>query len=136
MSCCRRLVLIGGSALVVGALLPWINWACPRAGAAVFQAGYESAGTFSGSIGLLLVGMALTKRGRPGSRYSLTGVTLAACAISIAAEALWGASTNISEVMADGDAGVVASVGVGIYFSLAGALLAEGGSFWRVSDRP
>lgn len=132
MNRCRWCVLVGGVALIVGALLPWENWACPDVGNAVRVFGYDREGLVSGVIGLLLAAMAVGRRGTPGARYSLIGVALAACASLIALDALYGTLTAITDAMADADAGIVASVGSGMYLTAVGAVVAQGGALGRV----
>lgn len=134
MNCCRGFVLVGGLALALGALLPWVSWTCASSGECVRIAGIESGGYVSGGIGLLLVGLALTKQGRPGRRYSLTGIGLGTVAVTLMLDILFTTWRTMASQMAKPGEPIAATLGVGIILSVLGALLAEGGALLRVAQ--
>lgn len=132
MHSCRKLVLCGSLALIAGAFLPWSEWGCPSLHSSVHILGLDGEGSASAIIGLLLLGMCLTKRAKPSSHYSLIGTLLASCAGAIAAENIFEVAGKISATLAESSTDIVASVGIGLFVTLAGALLALGGALLPV----
>lgn len=132
MHSCRKLVVCGSVGIVVGAFLPWAEWGRPSIGSSVHILGLAGDGVASGIIGLLLLGMALTKRAKPCSHYSIIGTFLASCAGAIALDAILSTSTTIHEVLAESSYDIAASVGIGLFVTLGGAVLALGGTLLPV----
>lgn len=129
---CRTLVLVGSLGLITGACLPWSHWGCPTIGSSVHLFGLDGESAASGAIGLLLLVMALAKKPSACSHYSLLGTLLASCATGIALDSLVRISADISAVMADSPTDVVATVGIGLFITLAGAIVSLGGALLPV----
>lgn len=126
----QQVVLIGALGLIIGALLPWIT-ASGAFGIIMTKAGYEGDGIISGSIGILLLLGALLTKAKPGRRYSPAMSIFALIGGGIALLAI----INISSVIAnlEVDSSVFASVGAGLYVTIAGALLGLVGGLIHVS---
>lgn len=116
----QQITLIGGLVLLIAAFLPWIsatalfgNIPGIDEGIAI---GWEGDGIMTGGIGLILLIVALLSKGRPGKRYSIAGAIfgLLACGIVL--------SDFLRIVEIGPNAGIFASIGVGLYLTLAGAL--------------
>ena len=125
------LSLLGGGALVFGALLPWFtHWD------SIVQylwsfAGYEGDGILTGGIGLLLLIGALVSKRKPGKLYSIPTAVLAAIAGSILLHDLFNPPDFLTY-----PPGSIVSAGPGIYLSITGAILALAGGFQRVHPPP
>jgi hypothetical protein len=118
----QQIILIGSSALLLGAFLPWIS--VPnlfgKVGAAYegIEIGWEGDGIVTGGIGLLLLLGVLMFKGRFGKRFSLAEVILAFLAGTIVFQDF----LRIAEI--DPATGVIAATDVGLYVTLLGALVA------------
>jgi hypothetical protein len=118
----QQITLIGAFALLIAAFLPWIsvtalygNVPGVEEGVAI---GWEGDGIMTGGIGLILLIGVLFNKGKPGKRYSIAGAIfgLLACAVVL---------TDFRAMAEIGpDAGIFASTDVGLYITLAGALVA------------
>jgi len=116
----QQLTLWGGICLVVGALLPWANLTSAFFFVSDSLAGYEGDGLFTGASGLILLINALTTKGKLGKAYSIAATIFAVIVGLILINDL----TGINTVVSNAESGVIASVGVGIYISIIGAVLA------------
>lgn len=130
----QQLTLWGGICLVAGALLPWANLTSAFLGMSVSKAGYEGDGLFTGAIGLILLISAILAKGKSGKAYSIAATVFAVIAGLILISDLTGINTLVSN--AESESGVMASVGVGIYVSIIGAVLATIGGLQKVPSLP
>jgi hypothetical protein len=128
----QQLTLFGGLGLVIGALLPWAKIASPLLGMTVNKSGYEGDGLFTGGLGLLLFISAMVSKGKPGKTYSIVGALLSI----IAGIALIVDLTGVNTAVADIGEGIIASVGIGIYVSIIGAILAIIGGLQKITSAP
>jgi hypothetical protein len=118
----QKITLIGALSLLIAAFLPWIsvtalygNVPGVEEGIAI---GWEGDGIITGGIGLILLIGVLLCKGRPGKRYSIAGAIFGslACAVVL---------MDFRAIAKIGpDAGIFASTDVGLYLTLAGALVA------------
>ena len=118
MSTPRIFVLLGALGLGVGALLPWVYAASGLV--TVAKHGIEGDGLYTGAAGLLLLIVAIAVTGKPGRMYSWVVAVLGLLALV----AMYVELSNINQYIAKAGDTVRASVGEGIYLSLAGAVLA------------
>lgn len=128
----QQLTLWGGICLVAGALLPWANLTSAFLGMSVSKAGYEGDGLFTGAIGLILLISAILAKGKSGKAYSIAATVFAVIAGLILISDLTGINTLVSNT----ESGIMASVGVGIYVSIIGAVLATIGGLQKVPSLP
>lgn len=117
----KNLVLYGGIGLVVGALLPW-GVITSMFGSLSIN-GFEGDGAISGFLGIVLFIIALTKKPKPDSRYSIFAGLIALLAGYIVVNTMF----NIGS-FSDG-AGVYTQTGVGLYVSVVSAFLGLLGGF-------
>ena len=129
----QLLLVLGGLALIIGALLPWATLTSFLVGS-FSRAGYEGDGIITGGIGILLLFGGLLVKGKPGKLYSLAGSFFAL----IAGLILVSDFSNVSGIVRDMDAeeSMMASIGPGLYLSALGAVLALVGGLQRVPAAP
>ena len=125
----RWLILTGALVLILGSRLPWISvpvlYGVEGPAFEAIEIGWEDNGFTTAGIGLILILVAIFWKGRIGKRYSIPGTILA----SLAGLVVIGCFYSILEI--DPAAGFLAATNVGIYVTLAGALLAFVGAFNR-----
>jgi len=126
----QQLSLLGGIALVVGALLPWATINSPLLGLSVSKAGYEGDGMLTGAIGLLFLIGSVVSKGKPGKHYSVVTAILAV----IAGLILMFDFSNVSGMVSNAGEGLLASMGPGIYVSIIGAVLAVVGGLQKLPE--
>lgn len=112
------LILLGGAMTAIGSLLPWT---IARSGLATAErAGTDGDGVFTLGIGIVIVVLAIIGWERPLPRVGRMGVImLSAAAFGIAA-LVYG---SVSDFIAQGS-DIEASIGMGLYITAAGALIA------------
>jgi hypothetical protein len=91
------------------------------------EIGWEDNGFITGGIGLILLLVGVFWRGNIGKTYSLPAAILTALAILV----VLGCFMRVLEI--DPSAGFLAATDIGIYVTLAGALLAFVGTLHRTS---
>jgi hypothetical protein len=131
MKTSRMLVLIGGLILIIGARLPWMSvpvlYGVEGAGYEAIEIGWEGDGTITGGIGLILLLVGLFWWRRIEKRYAIIAAVLAVLPVFV----VIADSSMILEL--DPEAGFFAATDVGLYVTLAGALLALVGALYRTS---
>lgn len=125
----RQITLLGATALVIGALLPWVT--ATSIFGSISINGYEGDGIITGGIGLLILISALLTKGKAGKRYSVAGTIFGAI---VALLVFWEIS-NVNLAAENADY-VRASVGSGLYLSMIGAILVVIGGLQRLSPEP
>ncbi len=125
----RILVLVGSLFLIVGGFCPWISvpdlFGLDGPSYEGIEIGWEGDGVLTSGIGLILV-LGELLFGRVARRWvTLTGAVLAALAASV----VFLDFGRILEIAPQ--AGFYAATDIGIYVTLAGALLALVGCLWK-----
>ena len=125
----RILVLVGSLALIVGGFLPWISvpnlFGLSGLTYEGIEVGWEGDGFLTSGVGLILILGELLFGGVSRRWFTLTGVVLAALAASV----VFLDFRRILEIAPE--AGFYAATDVGIYVTLAGALLVLIGCLWK-----
>lgn len=124
----RVLVLVGSIGLVLGAAMPWAT--LRSVFGTINITGLHGDGVFSGGIGLLLLVIALVRAGQPGQRYSVSVGIIAVIALLLVAYTIWSVSNVSTGAFARGD------VGLGLWLSVAAAVVATAGGFSRTRITP
>ena len=119
----RRLFIFGSLLLIIGAILPWVNMTSMYGSLSLV--GNERYGVFSGGIGLILFIGGLFSKGKVDKPYSVVGVIFAAVAGFVVISKLF-TIASISLEMG------FSAVGVGIYISILGVVLAFIGGLTEV----
>ena len=124
----RLLVLVGSLLLIVGGFLPWISGPdlIGLSGPSYegIEAGWEGDGVLTTGVGLILIFSELLFGGVARRWFGLTRVVLAALAASV----VFLDFRRILELAPE--AGFFAATDIGLYVTLAGALLALIGCIW------
>lgn len=130
------LIMGGAAALVIGSFLPWIK------ASAVFVGTITKSGVEGGdgwfliglAVGLVVLGWPLVIRHPVAKGAALGLVVVAAAALALTIYELVDVSARIEDLKND-DAGaaVVASVGIGLFLCLAGAVAAGAGGLMEWS---
>lgn len=113
----RLMFGLGALGLLMGALLPWAIITAPFVGTLSIE-GYQGDGIISGSIGFILLLVALMIKGKPGKTYSIVGALLGLTAALVVIPKL----SSIGSVISESEFGA-GSIGSGIVVSIAGSLL-------------
>ena len=131
MKTSRMLVLIGGLILIIGARLPWMSvpvlYGVEGPVYEAIEIGWEGDGTITGGIGLILLLVGLFWWRRIEKRYAMIAAVLAVLPVLV----VIADSASILEL--DPEAGFFAATDVGLYVTLAGALLTLAGVLSRIS---
>jgi len=125
----RMLVLIGSLLLIVGGFLPWISvpnlFGLSGPSYEGIEVGWEGDRVLTTGVGLILVLSQLLFGGVARRWFDLTGAVLAALAASVV-------FLNFRRILELApEAGFYAATDVGIYVTLAGALLVLIGCLWK-----
>ena len=125
----RLLILVGSFALIVGGFLPWISvsnlFGLSGPSYEGIAVGWEGDGFLTAAIGLILLLGELFLRGMSHRRFTLIGGFLAILAASV----VFLDFRRILEIAPE--AGFFAATDIGIYVTLAGALLVLIGCFFK-----
>ncbi len=122
----RTTTLIGAAGLLLGMLLPWATITAPFVGT-VTVAGYQGDGVITGGIGLLLLIGALVYKGKSGKMYSIASALLGLAAAAVAAPKI----VTVGSALA-GQSSVIGGVGVGVYVTVIGGVIALVGGLMRM----
>ena len=125
----RILTLVGAIGLIIGALLPWIV-AEAVFGGSISKKGIEGDGQITAGIGVIVLVIAAVSKGESGKLYSIAGSILA----GLAAIVLIVDFLDVNKMVFDTPFGVSAKIGIGLYLSIAAALVALVGGVQRVPE--
>jgi hypothetical protein len=128
----QLLTLLGGIGLILGAALPWATLTSYYFRVTTSKAGFEGDGMITGAIGVILILFAILEKGKTGKLYSVAVIIFAILAELVVFYDLPRVLSFISSAKSD----YKASVGVGIYITIIGAILAVAGGFQRVPGDP
>ena len=131
MKTSRMLVLIGGLILIIAARLPWMSvpvlYGVEGPAYEAIEIGWEGDGTITGGIGLILLLVGLFWWRRIEKRFAIIAAVLAVLPVLV----VIADSSSILEI--DPEVDFFAAADVGLYVTLAGALLALAGALYRTS---
>lgn len=113
----RMLILLGGLALVIGALLPWASMTAPFVGSISIK-GYQGDGLISGAIGLILFVVALLSLKGTGKKTAVTALILGLLSGWLVFPKLF----SFASLMVESEFALM-SIGSGLYVSIIGVLL-------------
>ena len=130
----KILTLVGAIGLIIGALLPWIV-AEAVFGGSISKSGIDGNGQISdgyvtAGIGVIVLVIAAVSKGESGKLYSIAGSILA----GLAAIVLIVDFLDVNKMVFDTPFGVSAKIGIGLYLSIAAALVALVGGVQRVPE--
>ena len=125
----KILTLVGAIGLIIGALLPWIV-AEAVFGGSISKKGIEGDGQITAGIGVIVLVIAAVSKGESGKLYSIAGSILA----GLAAIVLIVDFLDVNKMVFDTPFGVSAKIGIGLYLSIAAALVALVGGVQRVPE--
>ena len=129
----RIVILLAGLLLIVASRLPWMSvpvlFGVEGASVEAIEVGWEDNGFVTGAIGLLLLIAAILLKDSATARQYLPAAFLAALAVAVVA----GCFQRILEIAPA--AGFFAATDIGIYMTLAGALLALVGALGAICSR-
>lgn len=131
MNRAQTFCLTGAVALLLGLFLPWATVTSATLGVARTMSGYQGDSIIAGGIGLVLLIVAISRKGEPGKRYSVVAIVLAIVAGLVAIIYL----QNPADA-ADRAKGIIITTGLGPYLSLVGSVLAFFGGIQTVPGSP
>ena len=125
----KRLTIIAGAGVIIGALLPWTRLV--SAFETYEKLGYETDGIFTGAFGLIIIITGLIKQGKPRKSYSIAAAILSLMVVLISIMDIADVNSVIKE-----DVVGTGSALVGLYVTLIAGVLGVVGGFWKYPSIP